>query len=155
MSTAHFHQAAHDWPDVGNDDIPCCMGSTLHGPVGCTCWQPVYDVAPRPPRRDEPTPTRPSLCHDCAYRPRSPERRGDLDVAADAAELERLAVTGTPFYCHDGMRRVVAWQHPSGARIDASALEYAPTVDGGRPYQADGTPALLCAGWAAMRRRSR
>src|SRR4051794_15360348 len=68
-------------PGVDLDDprlAGCCDGAANLGPTFCTCWEPVYDT-PRQaaPRTGLPTETRPLMCGDCAYRPGSPERRGD------------------------------------------------------------------------------
>ncbi|MFL6141600.1 MAG: hypothetical protein ACJ72N_06995 [Labedaea sp.] len=140
----------------------CCWDATERGPAACICWQPVYD-------REQTTPTaetvaalalgearpdvRDRMCGDCAYRPGSPEKSGSEDVDGDAQQLERLAATGTRFFCHDGMRKPVAWRHPAGMRITAvSDGDYQPPIIDNVPYRADGQPGLLCAGWDARRR---
>lgn len=134
-------------------DPGCCMGSAMDGPRGCSCWTPVYDADQVEPLVGLPRPTRPRMCGDCAYRPGSPERSGDESYTADAEQLEHLAATGTPFGCHDGMRRVIGWRHPSGAYVAATSTDYyQPPIRGGVPYRADGTPGELCAGWDARRR---
>jgi len=92
------------------------------------------------------------MCEDCAYRPQSPERSGDDRYAGDADQLEAWASTGTPFHCHDGMRKRVARWHPAGRLILDSADTYEPPIREGVPYRADGQPGLLCAGWDARRR---
>ncbi|MEU0515600.1 hypothetical protein [Amycolatopsis sp. NPDC006125] len=152
MTTLPHHEAG-DWPDVGNDDVPCCMGSAQHGARGCTCWQPIYDLAQMPPRTGLEPGTRDGMCDGCAYRPRSPERTGAPDAAADLDDLERLAATGQPFWCHEGMRRPLEWRHPSGATVPGSPLDYQPPFIDGVPYRANGTPAARCGGWAAVRRK--
>lgn len=145
---------SQQWPDVGNGADPCCAGAAMFGPERCTCWTVEYDTDQADPDRDEQPGTRESMCHDCAYRPGSPERSGDPDASADADELHRLTRSGQTFWCHQGMRRPVAYMHPYGYRVDASALEYAPPMvrDGDRvvPFKSDGTPADMCAGWAAI-----
>ncbi len=97
-------------------------------------------------------------CHDCAFRPGSPERSGDERYAhSGEGELAGIAAGRNPFVCHQGMRRVLRWRHPSGAvheeptpdRYDPPETRYAamPVV-----WKADGTPADLCAGHCAARR---
>jgi hypothetical protein len=140
----------------------CCIGVIERGPAACTCWRPVYDLDQTDPDPDtvialvlgtEQPPTRHRMCEDCAYRPNSPERSGDERMAGDADELERLAATGTRFWCHDGMRRPIAWRHPLGMRIPAAGDgDYQPPIIEGIPWRADGSPGLLCAGWSARHR---
>lgn len=145
-----------DLPDV-TDGIPCCMGYAVSGPAACTCWEPIYAPdAQALPDRAAPTETMPARCSDCAYRRDSPERRSDPTAMADADDLDRLPAAGIPFWCHDGLPRILAYAHPSGAVIALGATwvsHYAPPVVDGRPYRADGRPAALCAGWAAARAR--
>lgn len=137
----HVSQSG-DWPDAGGGT--CCYGAPVYGPDRCTCWAAVYDLeqaAPVPAVQE----TRPTMCDDCAYRPGSPERLGDED------HLLGLPARGATFSCHDGMRSVVKWVHPSGAEVLGSPDAYEPPVVDAVPYRADGAPALLCAGWAARR----
>ena len=151
-----------DFPDVGNDEIPCCEASFYIGPAACTCWTPVYDRDQAPIDQDAAralaagvTPTvRPDgMCGDCAYRPNSPEKNRDPDYAGTAAELERLAASPTDrFFCHDGIRRVIKWVHPSGAEFIGPPSDYRPPIHERVPYQADGQPGYACAGWDARRR---
>jgi hypothetical protein len=133
-----------EWPD-DYEGVPCCMGSAVNGPAGCTCWRPIYDRRQRKPVAGPP-PVRSEMCADCAYRPGSPER-------ADTFLYEQIdSITyndRTPFYCHQGIRRVVAWRHPDGRVLDAEPGAYAP----GRehpPCKANGQPAEVCGGWAAI-----
>ncbi|MCF7551004.1 hypothetical protein [Pseudonocardia sp. WMMC193] len=144
-------------PDTGGN---CCEGAFDDGPEACTCWTPVYDLEQSPPDTRaaellaagiEPN-TRPRMCEDCAYRPTSPERTGAEDVAGDAEFLERIARRGERFFCHQGIRRPVKLVHPSGAEIPGHTAAYDPPIAAGVPWRADGTPAELCAGWAARRR---
>lgn len=135
-------------PDTGG---VCCWGATLD-PSSCTCWAPVHDRPQEPPQLDVPTTVRDRMCPECAYRPRSPERTTDLmnDPPPPGS--------GQPFWCHHGMRTITARTHPSGATVPAATVngtpaEYDPPIHDGRPYRADGTPARLCAGWAAVERR--
>jgi hypothetical protein len=150
----YIHFDAHrDWPETPTTGM-CCMGSAARGPSSCTCWEPVYDVEQAAPRTDGLLfGCRSSMCKDCAYRPGSPERRGDEEAAGDQELLDDLVVRGQPFWCHQGMRRPVRYRHPSGVVVAASPLEYAPPQSGGRLFKADGSPADLCFGWAARRAR--
>lgn len=143
----------------------CCPGRLRDGPAGCTCWQPIYDRDQTDPpsahvlaswlEEEVATEVRAGMCGDCAYRPNSPEKQSQASHAGDAAELERLAASGEKFFCHDGFRRPVAWQHPAGMRIPADPRrdgDYQPLIIFGVPYRADGQPGLLCAGWDARHR---
>lgn len=148
-----------DFPDAGKGG--CCIGSAMRGPSGCTCWKRVFDreqAEPDPQDVEllrmgvEPN-TRGRMCGDCAYRPDSPEKSGEEGYAGSADTLDDMAMEGRRFFCHDGMRRVVEWVHgPTGVRHPAYPGEYAPPVVDDVPFQADGTAAILCAGWAARRR---
>jgi hypothetical protein len=141
------------------DSIPdaaeggCCIGSAIDGPAHCTCWEPVYDLEQawlKPGLPLPPIPVR--MCTDCAYRPNSPERRGDPAFRGDADDLEDLVWSGEPFYCHQGIRRAVQLVHkPTGTVYDPGPGDYRPPVDGRIPYRADGQPALICAGWLLRR----
>lgn len=124
-------------------DAWCCMGSVNDGPHGCTCWSPIFDLEQADPVAAEPS-TRAKRCVDCAFRPDSPERaRGD--------DLEGLA----NFWCHQGIRRPVAFRHPDGrVRPVNDSSDYQPPILGNVPYKADGTPADRCAGHAQAMRRA-
>ena len=140
-----------DFPDL-KLDVPCCDSELYRGPGACTCWRPIYEGEQDTVRAAE-TVVRPDgMCRDCAYRPGSPEKAGDPEHRGDADDLEGLAQTGRPFYCHDGMRRIAKWVHPSGAEVPGHPADYAPPMVGPVPYRTDGTPAYLCAGWDARRR---
>jgi hypothetical protein len=135
-------------PDAGEG--ACCYGAAEYGPDGCTCWTPVYDLeqaAPVPQDRG----LRTEMCRDCAYRPGSPERQGEKGHAADEEELMGLVASGAVFTCHQGIRRPVQWRHPSGATVPGHPADYRPPVIDGVAFRADGTPADICAGWAALR----
>lgn len=142
-------------PDAGEG--LCCYGAAVYGPDRCTCWVEVCDRPQAPARADASNIGQPgdAPCSTCAYRPDSPERTGAAHVDGDEATLRRLVAEGRPFYCHAGMRHVVAYEHPSGARVDLppehATAAFRPLMVDGVPYQADGTPALLCAGWFARR----
>lgn len=140
-----------DPPDAG--DGVCCAGAAMFGPDRCTCWEPTYDLdqaVPVPAERG----VREQMCADCAYRPGSPERQGEDHCAADEADLMELVAAGQPFTCHQGIRRPVSWRHPSGAEVPGSPSDYRPPIVGGIPHRADGSPADICAGWAALRLRA-
>ena len=155
MTFCH-QQAPPGLPDAGQG--ACCYGAAIYGPERCTCWVPVFDLDQAEPLVDAPHAVRPLMCDDCAYRPGSPERTGDEHASGDAEMLERIAAGATPFWCHQGIRRPVAYRHePSGVEVPAddiggAELAYRPPVVGGRPHRADGRPADLCAGWDARRR---
>jgi hypothetical protein len=159
MNLCQLPIADFDWPDVGNREMPCCDGSAFGDPSDCTCWEPEHDLDQVP--ADQLVARAPGLrsstCDDCAYRGGSPERRGEDHVVGDAATLQILVERNEPFVCHQGMRRVVRFRHPSGATWvpDHDNLEaaYRPPIVRGVPYKADGTPADLCAGWASARLR--
>lgn len=139
----------------------CCPDATRDGPAACTCWRPVFDRDQADPDLkavvglalgEFDLPQRPLMCGDCAYRPDSPERTGNAQYNSSPGELDRLA-RAEKFFCHDGMRKPVAWRHPAGMRISAvSDGDYQPPIVEGVPYRADGRPGLLCAGWNARRR---
>jgi len=137
---------AQQHPD--EDRPPCCWGA-VNGAEYCTCWRAVYDVEQAPPRPltgpQDITP-RPSMCADCAFKPGSPERSEHFTEEA----LLELPHSGDPFWCHDGMRRPTHWEHPDGRVVPGSPDDWQPVGINGIPYRADGRPALLCAGWAAL-----
>lgn len=142
--------AALDLPDAG--DGMCCMGAAVYGKDRCTCWEPVYDLEQQPLEPGG-MGLRTKMCADCAYRPNSPERTGTEGYNGDAEFLDGLILSGEFFACHQGVRRPVAWRHPSGVEIPGHPAGYAPPLLDGKPHKADGTPADLCAGWAARRLR--
>lgn len=128
----------------------CCYGAACEGLHRCTCWEPVYSDEQEPPRADLPTITRAKCCHDCAYRNGSPEReRGEDEDLRELALAAAFDDDAPPFYCHDGMRRIVAWRHPDGREVPDGPGNYAPPKSDGRAFRADGTPADRCGGWAA------
>lgn len=153
-----LHGAGPDFPEVG--DGTCCMGAAVYGPNRCTCWVPVFDLeqadidqdAVRALAAGVAPNIRERMCPDCAYRPNSPEKSGDGTYVGDADTLEGLALRGERFWCHQGVRKPVAWRHPSGAEIPGHDGGYEPPIINNVPYRADGTPAELCAGWDARRR---
>jgi hypothetical protein len=139
-------------------DLLCCMAAATTGGEHCTCWEPILGVVDpvlvvpvsQEPLQEGPTCARRSACGDCAYRVGSPER------SALEGELPGYG-TREQFYCHDGMALVVAWQHPSGAVRPAfdpeapqASADYYPATRPPRAWRLDGSPAVLCAGWAAV-----
>jgi hypothetical protein len=135
-----------DFPVVA--DGGCCIGAAVMD--RCTCWQPLVTIAQRDPIPSHDPDTRHTPCADCAFRPDSPERTGD-DRYHHASDDELAAVVAgsTPFYCHDGMARVVAYVHPSGATFPMPTDNYVPPIVDNVPFRGDGSPAFICAGWRA------
>lgn len=149
----HWDDDDGEWVCDDPDFVPCCDSVAIWGPGRCTCWVEEFDLEQSDPRLDVVQGCAPAPCHDCAYRPDSPERLGEHTVNGDAAMLERLVVNGHPFTCHQGIRRTARWVHPSGAVYvpPNAAAAFRPPVVNGIAYRADGTPANLCAGWVARR----
>lgn len=142
--------APTDLPDAGEG--MCCYGAAIHGKDRCTCWEPVYDLEQQPVVPGLPLPPIPvQMCADCAFRPGSPERRGEEGFAGNPDLLDELVTGGQPFFCHQGIRRPVAWRHPSGAEIPGHPGGYEPPIKDSVPYKADGSPANVCAGWLLRR----
>jgi hypothetical protein len=141
-----------------DDDAPttgCCIGEVMGGPSHCTCWEPVYDLEQQPLADDgvppDDVPIRAKCCHDCAYRNGSPER---ADPHEEDALLALPHQEGREFWCHQGLRRAVAYRHPDGRTRPAGDGDYQPPIGpAARPvaWKADGTVGELCAGWAAHR----
>lgn len=150
MIPACGDQHAVELPDAGEG--ACCYGAIMYGPQRCTCWDARYDQEQADPVPGKPA-TRDRLCADCAFRPGSPERLGVPGYNGSEGELDDLVMTGSPFYCHQGLRHQVSLVHPSGAEVQAHPGAYDPPIVDGVPYKADGTPGELCAGWAARRRK--
>lgn len=148
--------AARAWA-AANPDAPvtgCCWGELQGGAEDCGCWVPEYDVEqadPRPPASPADLEVQPRMCGDCAYRPGSPERD---DSWMEDALMDAARGATTPFWCHDGIRRPVRWRHPDGRVIDGDPADYQPAQVNGVPYRADGRPALICGGWAAIAAQS-
>lgn len=141
--------AARAWAHEHPDDDPMCCYAAMAEPANCTCWAPVYEggqAEPRPPQSAEDLLVQRRMCGDCAFRPGSQERSDEWSEEA----LYHLAATGKPFWCHDGMRRPVRWEHPDGRVIDGDPDDWKPPIVSGIPYRADGRPGLLCAGWMAV-----
>lgn len=151
-------QIAEVLRDVGEEKAAafhyCCMGAAARGPEHCTCWEPIYDQQQKPPTGRFKPPCK-KACHDCAYRAGSPERSGN-DNYHHAAETPGGLPSlrhGAVFYCHQGLRRIVAIKHSgTGYRLDLSSNDYyepVKTADG--LLDADGDVAPICAGyWARV-----
>ncbi|HET8684993.1 MAG TPA: hypothetical protein VFM54_24435 [Micromonosporaceae bacterium] len=141
---------AEQHPD---DDRPPCCYSSVDGHDRCTCWVPVWNGTqrpPRPPRQPEDVCAQRRMCGDCAFRKDSPERAEGWREEA----LFDLARGGTPFWCHQGMRQPVRWEHPDGRTVPGDPADWQPPMASGIPYQLDGSPGLLCAGWVAHAARA-
>lgn len=156
MNICSMNNTQPDLPDTGGT---CCYGAVIYGPGRCTCWTPVFDLEQAEPDQQlvtwlaagiEPN-TRQRMCHGCAYRPNSPEQSDDPTYLGDHDELERIAREDR-FWCHQGMRRPVAWRHPTSVEVPGHPGGYQPPIVNNVPYKADGTPGELCAGWAARHR---
>lgn len=156
---ALFHDAgtyaAREWlrlhPEQETEIRGCCWPELNKGPDHCLCWEPVFDVdqaQPRPPAGPQDLNTAPAKCHDCAWRKGSPEMADEYTREA----LIASAREGRPFWCHQGMRRPRLWRHPDGREVPGSPDDWQPAQVNGIPYQADGTPGILCAGWAIAAR---
>jgi hypothetical protein len=139
---------AIELPDAG--DGICCAGAAMFGPQRCTCWTPVFDLEQQQPKPGTMA-ARSSMCPDCAYRGGSPERRGEDGYQGDEDSLGEMVATGSPFVCHQGMRKPARYRHPSGAETAGHPAAYEPPVIDGVAYKADGTPADLCFGWSLRR----
>lgn len=135
-----------DWP------VGCCEPNDLFGPEYCLCWEPKYDLEQQPV-----TPVgswkdcqpRDGMCGDCAYRPDSPERT-DGDGYMEESLLDMARSRNRVFFCHENNRKPVLWKHPDGREVPGDPADYQPPFADGVPYQADGTPSLICAGWWAI-----
>lgn len=152
--------AARGLPDPSPDGVPCCDGYAYLGYEHCMCWEPVYDDGQADPHIGvEPT-TRRRMCSDCAFRPDSPELRDSDRAVCGYYDLLRIALNeDESFWCHDGLRKVVAMRHPNGLTVPVDQTDgvvaYEPPIIDGIPYQLDGQPGLRCAGLAAQRMRLR
>lgn len=136
MSTLHTSVQAPPDPDVA-----CCLAAAMTSGQECSCWMPVRSEIRALPK-EGPSEVRARMCGDCAYRGGSPERAGRAGEPLDYGRRE-------PFFCHQGVAYVVALVHPCGAVISGEKGDYDPILAADRIFQADGTPGVLCAGWAA------
>jgi hypothetical protein len=139
-------------PEAEDVFVGCCTGEMMNGASYCTCWVPVFDLEQSPelipPGDGEIQVREGGLCGDCAYRPGSPELADDYM----AETLRELPLRGETFWCHDGMRRAIRWEHPDGRVVEAGYGDYQPPMLANRPHRADGRVGALCAGWAACSR---
>lgn len=153
---ARLYADAHpgeDDPAVPDEMRWCCEGAAVRDISHCTCWEPVWNLEqqlPVLPVVREQLVARDRGCSDCAFRKDSPER----STPYEEETLLGLAERGQPFWCHDGMRRPVQWRHPHGVTIDGDPADWQPPIVHGVPFRADGSPGLLCAGWAARAART-
>lgn len=135
----------------------CCLGAAEEGPGGCSCWEPVYDLEQSTPIKVIVPGQRAEMCADCAYRPDSPERTGDdRHACSDDGELDDIARSDNPFWCHQGLRKPISFRHATlGVVVPADADAYDPPmriIDGRKiPIKADGTAGDRCAGWLARK----
>lgn len=135
-------------PDAGEG--VCCLGNVMRGPGGCTCWEATYDQEQAEPLVG-PANARRSMCHDCAFRVDSPERSGDEEYShSGEGELEYIVQSSATFHCHQGMRRKLTMVHRPTGIVHVIPVDAYGTTNGGA-FQADGTPAEICAGLAAAR----
>lgn len=128
-------------------DATCCWAA-INGNE-CTCWTPVFDAEPA--RLCDELPDQPAaekMCHGCAFR-----KGTGANALMEEGELEVSSLQ--PFYCHAGMRRVVAWRHEDGRLVDVDPAVWSeqPIMHKGRVYGRDGKPAKVCAGWVADMRK--
>lgn len=132
--------APDDVPEPEHE-IPCCLGEAVWGPERCTCWEAEYDLEQEELATETVVGARLAQCRDCAYLPGSQEDESGA----------MLPYGGQVFWCHQGMRKTVAWVHPDGRRVPVTDVDdYDPPFHGGVPYKADGEKADLCAGWACV-----
>ncbi len=127
----------------------CCYGAAVYDGERCTCWEHIVEPEPTRDVQEGPMPVNPQRCGDCAYRRDSPERQmRDGDTMP--------YIPGHIFMCHVGMPKVVRIVHPCGETREVPAGveydDYRPVERGDRAWQADGRPAVVCAGWAADNR---
>lgn len=142
---------AQDLPDAGEG--MCCDGAASMGAGHCTCWEGVYDQPQSKELQQGPMAVRPTSCHDCAFRPGSPEQLGDARYAHSGEGELADVLLSAGFLCHQGMRRRLRLVHPTGAVVESDPGDYAPIVSRSMAWKADGSPADVCAGWAAQRAR--
>ncbi|MHA0288295.1 hypothetical protein ACXYX3_17820 [Mycobacterium sp. C3-094] len=142
----HYHHASDLFRAPEQTANGCCYGAAVYDGEKCTCWEPILEPVPTPEVQEGPMPVNTRRCGDCAYRRDSPERaQRDGDTMP--------YIPGGVFLCHVGMPRAVAYEHPCGERRETPPGtrydDYRPIERGDRAWQADGRPAVVCAGWAA------
>jgi len=124
----------------------CCYGAAFTDGERCTCWTAIVEPKPTMDLQEGPMPVNRHRCHDCAYRLDSPERQ---QRDGDTMPYQ----PGGIFICHTGLPKSVRFVHPCGEVREVPAGtdndDYRPVERGDRAWQADGRPAVVCAGWAA------
>lgn len=124
------------------------MAAAMTDGDSCECWTSIYWPEPEVDVAQGPSAVRATRCGDCAYRPDSPERQAGEDLGVYTVDR--------PFTCHQGMPVLRGWTHPElpGVCLLASSVgdrdDFGPIMHGGQAWQADGTPAEQCAGWAGV-----
>ncbi|MCB1147360.1 MAG: hypothetical protein KDK38_11195 [Leptospiraceae bacterium] len=131
---------------IVNRAVPCCYGYIQNGPRGCNCWHPVYDLEQNK-IYDTEQPVinvRKKKCNDCAFKHNSPEYQDD----------SIYNIRGN-FYCHQGMRKIIAWKHENGDIVNhnVNCDDYDPPIKKNIPYTANGSPAKICRGWYSRNKR--
>lgn len=95
------------------------------------------------------------MCHDCAYRKGSPEQTGQEGYSGTQEELDSIVTEGQKFYCHQGVRKILYYRHPTGMTVEAHPADYDWRMiekEGRRfPIKADGSAADICGGWCKRR----
>lgn len=124
----------------------CCYGAAVYDGERCTCWEPEIEPEPTQEVQEGPMAVNTRRCGDCAYRPDSPERQ------AMGGDFMPYVPDGV-FTCHVGMPKAVRFRHPpTGVVVEVpegtANDDYRPVTRGDRAWQADGRPAVVCAGWA-------
>lgn len=154
----------------GDDARLCCYGAAVLG--RCTCWAPAYDCQQVSPAHvaKAPVTVRAAMCRDCPAWFES-ESRLEYHAANGPDELDPLnwideppdcetayekmvwlafSRRGRPFYCFEGVRRVIGAVHPDGGFVQC-APRHAPTFNHyGQRVRADGEVTPVCAGYAAL-----
>lgn len=136
----HVEPALEEWG-------MCCIGAAAMG--RCTCWEPIYgEKQARPKGECAPPKPRVGCCGTC----------GAVDGMTEELGIDDAAATGRAFYCHIGLRRIVAWRHPDGRTKPGAAFGYVEafgTCNGAKVLlKADGTTADLCGAWVKWAREA-
>jgi hypothetical protein len=157
LASVHDHNGgAVRWARANPDEKTwpggCCVGNDVYGPERCTCWVPVFDLEQSTELQEIASPLdcdeRDKLCGDCAFRPDSPER-SDNDGFTEDTLFDMTRSGGRQmFFCHQGVRRAIRYEHPDGRVIEAGPGDYQPVYTGPVPHRADGRAGEVCAGYA-------
>lgn len=121
------HPKGVDDPTVPEELGWCCEGAAMRDLSACTCWQPMWNL-------EQQLPALPVVREQLM-----PRDRGCSDCA----------------FRKDSPERPLAWRHPHGITIDGDPADWQPPIVNAIPFRADGSPALLCAGWAARAARAK